>query len=86
MVKDHSDREETYCCHYMGYFQISGKSSFICTIPHRMVYTTAFGTLVMEPVADPDIPFGGGGGGHEMRLKAKGTVGSFGGRKYIIKL
>ena len=28
-------------------------------------------------VADPDIPFGGGGG-HEMRLNAKGTVGSFG--------
>ena len=33
-------------------------------------------------VADPDIPFGGGGG-HEMRLNAKGTVGSFGGRNLI---
>ena len=27
--------------------------------------------------------FGGGGGGHEMRLNAKGTVESFGGRKLI---
>ena len=26
---------------------------------------------------------GGGGGRHEMRLNAKGTVGSFGGRKLI---
>ena len=26
---------------------------------------------------------GGGGAGHEMRLNAKGTVGSFGGRKLI---
>ena len=35
-------------------------------------------------MADPDIPFrGGGGGGHELRLNAKGTVGSFGGRKLI---
>ena len=35
------------------------------------------------PEADPNIPFGGGrgGGGHEMRLNAKGTVGSL----YIIK-
>ena len=38
-------------------------------------------------VADPDIPFrgggGGGGGGHEMRLNAKGTIGSFGQGKLI---
>ena len=34
-------------------------------------------------MADPDIPFGEEGGGHEMRLNAKGTVGSFGGRKLI---
>ena len=34
-------------------------------------------------VADPDIPFRGGGGGHEMRLNAKGTVGSFGQGKLI---
>ena len=38
-------------------------------------------------MAEPDIPFRGGGGGggegHEMRLNAKGTVGSFGGRKLI---
>ena len=33
---------------------------------------------------DPDIPFrGGGGGGHEMRLNAKGTVKSFGGQTLI---
>ena len=32
-------------------------------------------------VADPDIPFGGRG--DESRLNAKGTVGSFGGRKLI---
>ena len=39
-----------------------------------------------ESVTDPDIPFRGGGGGgerHEMKLNAKGTVGSFGGRKLI---
>ena len=36
----------------------------------------------MYPVADPDIPFRGvGGGSHEMTLIAKGTVGSFGGQK-----
>ena len=47
----------------------------------------------LTALADPDIPFrgvcvGGGGGGHEMRLNAKGTDGSFGERKliYIIKL
>ena len=34
-------------------------------------------------MADPDIPFGGGWGGHEMRLNAKGTVEGFGGRKLI---
>ena len=39
-------------------------------------------------MTDPDIPFGGGGGGegeeaHEMKLNAKGIVGSFGGRKLI---
>ena len=35
-------------------------------------------------MAGPDIPFvRGGGGGHEIRLNAKGTVGSFGGRKLI---
>ena len=35
-------------------------------------------------VVDPNIPFtGGGGGGHEMKLNAKGNVGSFGGRKLI---
>ena len=28
-------------------------------------------------MADQDIPFSGGGEGHEMRLNAKGTVGSF---------
>ena len=33
-------------------------------------------------MADPDIPFRGGGG-HQMRLNAKGTVGSFGGRILI---
>ena len=40
---------------------------------------------LLPAVADPDIPFrvGGGGGGHEMRLNAKGIVGSFGGRKLI---
>ena len=27
--------------------------------------------------------WGGGGGGHEMRQNAKGTVGNFGGRKLI---
>ena len=32
-------------------------------------------------VADTDIPMGGGG--YEMRLNAKGTVGSFGGQKLI---
>ena len=25
-------REETHCCHYMGYFSISSKGSFIYTI------------------------------------------------------
>ena len=39
-------------------------------------------------MAYPDIPlggggWGGGGGGHEMRLNAKGTIGSMGGRKLI---
>ena len=33
-------------------------------------------------MADPDIPFGGGGG-HEMRLNAKVTVRSFGGQTFI---
>ena len=37
-----------------------------------------------DSVADPDIPFRGvGGGGHEIRLNAKGTVGNFEGRKLI---
>ena len=39
-------------------------------------------TWLRLSVADPDFPFRGGGG-HEMRLNAKGTVGSFGGRKLI---
>ena len=35
-------------------------------------------------MADPDIPFRGVGGWvHEMRVNAKGTVGSFGGRKVL---
>ena len=36
-------------------------------------------------MADPDIPFsgGGGGGGGEIKLNAKVTVGSFGGRILI---
>ena len=38
---------------------------------------------LLPAVADPDIPFRVGGGGHEMRLNAKGIVGSFGGRKLI---
>ena len=40
---------------------------------------------VFLPVADPDIPFRGGGhwGLGEMRLNVKGTVGNYGGRKLI---
>ena len=41
--------------------------------------TTTTNTGVLA-VADPNIPFRGWG---EMRLNAKGTVGSFGGRKLI---
>ena len=39
-------------------------------------------------MADPDIPLGRGGGGggrHEMRLNAKATIGSFGGRSVILR-
>ena len=35
--------------------------------------------VLLLAVADPDIPFTGGG--YEIRLNAKGTVRSFGGRK-----
>ena len=39
------------------------------------------------PVADPGIQIRrGGGGGHEMSLNVKGTVGSFGGQKLIYNL
>ena len=38
MVKDHSDREKTLFCHYRGYFSISTKDSFICTIPQTGWY------------------------------------------------
>ena len=37
----------------------------------------------LYPVSGPDIPFRGGGGGHEMKMNAKGTVGSLGERKLI---
>ena len=34
MANDQSVREETLCCHYIGYFfQISMNGSFICTNP-----------------------------------------------------
>ena len=29
MKKEHSSREETCCCHYMGHFVISSKGAFI---------------------------------------------------------
>ena len=39
-------------------------------------------TNLANSVVVPDIPFRGGGG-HEMRINVKGTVGSFVGRKLI---
>ena len=50
MVKDHSSskRDETCCCHYMGYSSsISSNRSFTCTIP-QITHTITFVTPGIE--------------------------------------
>ena len=47
-VNDHSAREKTCCCHFIGYsFQFAERDIFLCTIQHiyiyiYTIYTTAF--------------------------------------------
>ena len=57
MVKDHWVREETCCCHYMGYyFLISSKGFFYMHHPiDRITHTTAFVTPVVEHWLEREI-------------------------------
>ena len=56
MVKDHSDSERGNLLPPHGLlFPISSMGSFICTIPDRIVHTTAFVTPVMEHWLEREI-------------------------------
>ena len=56
MVKDHSDSERGNPLPPYGLlFPISSKGSFICTIPDRIVHTTAFVTPVVEHWLEQEI-------------------------------
>ena len=56
MVKDHSDSGiENLLPPHRLLFPINSKSSFICTIPHRIAHTTAFVTQVVEHWQEQEI-------------------------------
>ena len=56
MVKDHSDSEKgnPLPLHRL-LLSVNSKGSFICTIPHRITHTTAFGTPVVEHWLEREI-------------------------------
>ena len=56
MVKDHSDSEKgNLLLPHRLLFLINSKGSFICTIPDRIVHTTAFVTQVLEHWLEREI-------------------------------
>ena len=56
MVKDHSDSEKgNPLLPHRLLFPINSKGSFICTIPDRIAYTTAFVTPIVEHWLEREI-------------------------------